>query len=442
MGVVALMLAVAMILATISECGMRGLLVREMARMRDEPEQATKLMAGAMQSRLYSLLPYLLAAGMLGILLLPANYGFSFAAILLAVWFDSNSQVVRGALRAFDRIITDAVLAAVPRLLLLGLCAYLFSKSTLSISNFAVVYFLIALLDYLVSLTFVYRYTAVKPSLGCSHRYTVSLIKRGVPFIVLAVLGTIYLRVGVVLLGLPKTPEALRETAAFNLSGKFPEGVAFVPIALMNVAIPFLSRQSRNLDAIRSVFGRLELLTGGAGLLIAAGLVAFAEELILLLSTPEYLLYATVFRVYGVTVFFSFIQYTYANLLLSMDKEHLVATRYGAILVANIGLNLILIWKFDAIGAVAALLICEIAAVIVDLWFLRGTGVPLGRSVLLKWTGIALLAAGAACLSSQISGIFGLIIYAIIAGLAGAALLFFTQMSPSARDVQTSSATD
>lgn len=442
MGVLALMLAIAMILATISECGMRGLLVREMARMRDEPDQATRLFAGAMQSRLYTLLPYVAISLAAGFVLLPSGNWSVYLMILLAVWLDSNAQVVRGALRAFERIILDALLAALPRLILLALCGYFYYEAMLSLARFATTYLVVAVFDLVVSQLTVYFRTTVRPNLGSTHTHTMNLVKRGLPFIVLAVLGTIYIRVGVVLLGIPKTPKALTDAAAYSLSAKFPEGVAFVPIALMNVAIPFLSRQSKNRQVVREIFPRLEILTGGIGLLIAVGLAVFAEELILLLSTAEYLPYVPVFRLYGATVFFSFVQYTYANLLLSMDKEHLVATRYGAVLVINILLNLVLIWQFGAMGAVIALIVCEIAAVAVDLWFLKDTRIALGPKVVAIWCGIAVLAVIAAWFSSRISGYAGLLVYGIVASISALGLLFFTQFSRSAQDVQTSPAAD
>lgn len=442
MGALAMMLAVAMILATISECGMRGLLVREMARMRDEPEQATRLFAGAMQSRVYSVLPYFAVSIVAGLLLLPSAYLPTYMWVVFAVWWDSNAQVIRGALRAFDRIILDAILAALPRIVLLAVCAYFYSTDALTLDSFAGTYVALSIIDYFVSQLFVYRYTTVRLNLGTTHTHTMNLIKRGLPFIVLAVLGTIYIRVGVVLLGVPKTPEALTNSAAYSLSAKFPEGVAFVPIALMNVTIPFLSRQSKNLQAIREVFPRLEILTGGLGILIAVGLVAFAEELILLVSTPKYLPYTPVFRLYGATVFFSFVQYTYANLLLSLDKEHLVATRYGAVLVLNILLNLVLIWKFGPMGAVTALILCELAAMALDLWFLRGTGIAFRPKVLVIWAGIAVIAMAAGWLFNRIPGYSGLLFYGVLAGFAGMLLLYFTQISHSAQDVQTSSAAD
>lgn len=428
-GTFSVIFAIAIILATVSECGLRGLLVREMARHREAPEDSRRLLAGALKARLLTLFPCIALGVISAWLVTPGSSLSVIMLLLIAAWCDSNSMVFRGALRAYDYIILDAAIAGFFRLILLSLTALLYWQGQLTLQLFAIVFATVAAADSLLSLLLVATKTKVPLTLQSNLTQTLLMIRRGLPFIIVTIIGIIYLRVAVLMLGLFPDETALDKVAAFNLSGRIPEGVAFLPIALMNAAIPYFARNSGNINALLPIFRKLELVLGIAGIMISIGIVAFAEQLILLLATRDYLQFSLVFRLYGLTVFFSFIQYLFSNLLISIDQEKRVAVRHGAVLLLNIALNSVLIWQFGLLGAVLALLISEMVAVFVDFRFLAALGININRRTLLSWSAALLSFLLLAWISLQLPAFYGLITYVSISSLVGAIILAQAQLS-------------
>lgn len=421
--------AISIILATVSECGLRGLLVREMARHRETPEDSRRLLAGALKARLLTLFPYISLGVLSAWLITPGSSLPVILLFLIAAWCDSNSMVFRGALRAYDYIILDAAIAGFFRLILLSLTGLLYWQDQLTLQLFAIVFATVTAADSILTLLLVATKTKVPLSLQSNLTQTILMIRRGLPFIIVTIIGIIYLRVAVLMLGLFPDETALDKVAAFNLSGRIPEGVAFLPIALMNAAIPYFARNSGNICAILPIFRKLEMVLGIAGIMISIGVVAFAEPLILLLATSDYLQFSLVFRFYGLTIFFSFVQYVYSNLLISIDQEKRVAGRHGAILLLNILLNSILIWQYGLLGAVLALLICEVVAVSVDFRFLVSLGITVNRQTLLGWSTALLSSVLLAWISLHLPPLYGLIVYVSVSSLVCATLLAKAQLS-------------
>ncbi len=420
---------IAIILATVSECGLRGLLVREVARAHSSTTACRALLACAFQSRILTLFPYLIFGYLAGQVFLPPDSAAILFLLLAAAWLDSNAFVFRGVIRAFDFIILDATLATGARLLLLAMTTLLYRLELLTLANFALLFAIVSFVDIMTSLGFIARKAQVPLTLINNLRKTLLMVQRGLPFILLNLIGILYLRIGILTLGLFASNAALGDAAAFNLSAKIPEGVSFLPIALMNASIPFFARNSGSLSIIMPTLRKLELVVGSAGIMISVGLVAFAEELILLLGTPQYLPYKTVFQVYALTVFLTFLQYVYANLLICLDQEKLVARRYGIVLAVSVVANLILVWKFEALGAAIALLGCEMLAVAIDLRFLAKNSISLDSKLILRWSGLFIASVVAAWLANLIPYPFGLSIYWMAAGGFGLILLIKSDLS-------------
>jgi O-antigen/teichoic acid export membrane protein len=436
-GLFSLIYAIAVILATISECGLRGLLVRDLARNKDNPDDSRRILAGAMKARLLSLTPYFSVGFILGYVFIPGTDSQVLAMLLGATWLDSNSTVFRGALRAYNYIILDAAASCISRIVLVASTACLYRYGHVSLENFAALFLIITFVDTLITFGLVTAKTGVALTLESNIRYTTLMVKRGIPFILITVIGIIYLRIAVLVLGLFPSTSSLDLIAAYNLSGRIPEGVAFLPVALMNAAMPYFARNSGDISTILPVIRKFEKVLGGAGLLLSIGIYCHADALILLLATPQYLVYKPAFQLYGLTIFFSFIQYVNINLLVCMNYEQRVARRYAFILVLNILLSVLLVWKLGLIGAVLALALSEAAAVFVDWHLLSRYGISPALSTVRYWACFALLSIALALLTSTAPGFWGVSTYFLVAAAVGAFSLGQAQISHivSPRDI-------
>jgi len=416
--------ALGSVLATMAECGTRGLMIREMARLHKSLPESQRLLSSAMTARWLSL-PVHLAVGLTASSLIIHEPSLKLSAIMLmALWLDSVSLMIRGSLRAFDYIQLDAVLTAAPRCLLLLVTALLYTARQLTVESLAAAWLCISLIDALLTAFLVLRKTRLRPWLTSGLSSTAHMLRRAVPFALLTVIGIVYLRAAVIIVS-ALAPNGLDEAAALGLAARLPEGLSFIPIAIMNTAITYLARHHTSApEKLRPVFNQVERLIGSAGILATVGIVAFPELWIRILASPAYQGYSVVFQLYGLTLILSFLQYLLSNILLSMNHERLVAGRHAAILVANILLNLVVAPKWGALGCVSILLACEAAAVAIDLAMLRRKGYGLPAKNLLLFAGIATISTALAYYCRNLPDFYPALMYGIGAGLLFLAVFY------------------
>lgn len=424
MGNFALLYAIGFVLSTIFEVGLRGFLVREIARNTANRFIVEDLLAGALKSRIVTLIPYL-GLGAVSVLVIAPAAKWAYAIpILLGTWLDSNAGIFHGAIRAFGRTITDVALTFVSRLILLITTSLLYYTGQLSLVSFAILFVSVTLLDLAVTLVTVRHLGSIRLIARATTWNFWSLTRQSRNFVLIAVLSTIYFRVGTIVLGSRTNVSALQDTAGFNLAGRIPEGVSFLSVALMNAAIPYLSQNHNRLPAIIPVLKKLERVLGSAALIITIGLYAHAESLIMLMATPQYLQYKHEFQLYGLSVFLTFLQYVYMNLLISINQEKAVVLRHAVVLVVSVVLNLLLIPRYGVGAAVIILLLCEGFAVICDARILRRNNIMPFLHVYRSWIAIGMLCVLAASLSLLLSPLLGCMAYWLFGLAVGCFLLY------------------
>lgn len=416
--------ALGSILATLAECGTRGLMIREMARVHESPPESQRLLSSAMMARWLSL-PIHLGVGLAAAILFIPEAPLALAAIMLtALWLDSVSLIVRGSLRAFDYIKLEAVLSAFPRCLLLLTTTALYLAHQLTVQSLAAAWLCASLLDAVLTCYFVVTKTGLRPWMTSRLTSSAHMLRRAIPFALLTVIGIVYLRTALIILS-ATARDGLTEAAALGLAARLPEGLSFIPIAIMNTAITYLARHHATEPMkLRPVFNQVERLIGSAGILATVGIVAFPELWIRFVASSVYEPYTTVFQLYGLTVVLSFLQYLLSNILLSMNHERLVAGRHAAILLANIIWNLIIAPKWGALGCVGVLLACETAAVAIDLTMLSRHGYRLSPENLRLFVGIAIISMAFAYYCRNLPDFYPVLMYGIGAGLLFLAVFY------------------
>lgn len=161
----------------------------------------------------------------------------------------------------------------------------------------------------------------------------------------------VYLRIDVAMLGLLSTPT---ETAVYSVAARLSEVWLIVPAVLVAALAPNLfalmppgEQLNRNMQATFDALSALSIS-------IILGTLLIGGWIVEALFGGEYSAAQTILSVHIWSILFLFGRALYSRYLLSADliKESLISTASGAAI--NLILNLILIPRFDALGAAVA----------------------------------------------------------------------------------------
>lgn len=403
-GVFLLAFKFGLIFSLLAELGVRGYLLREMARRVHDPESARALFGDVFNVRLA--LTFVVAP-LVPLVMVAA--GYPERLVLAAWWFfvfnvlDSYAMLFKFVLRAYERMEFDAVFSVIGRGVLLAVVGLFYWQThTLTLGQVVIAHLSGTLVECAGLAVFLRALLPVRFINRSSFAAMREALVRSTPFAVVNVVGILYMSTGAIALSKLMGAGGDKAVAYFTTAGKLPEAALFFPMALVNAVVPFLSRNLGDTPLVRRYFDFLmRYILFGGGVLAACFLVA-PEAVILLISKKEYLVATPAFRLYGVWMVASFAQYATANILICLNQERTVMRRYFVALVMNVGLNLLLVPRLGVTGAGVALAASQVTVVTLDLLFLRRMGITMAPrgvalvvglvvvagAVLLAWQGI------------------------------------------------------
>jgi O-antigen/teichoic acid export membrane protein len=326
--------------STIADLGFYTLYVREGARHTDQLERYLNNIA--------SVKVFLLAlafAALLGTLRITGLDDLLLPAFAV-MFFAGYSTLLRGTLYALQRLGFEAIDIVLESLVLLGVT--LAGVAT----HQGVAYFLWA---YAASYAFSCIYFGiVLRVLGIARlrwRLELAVLRpwfiAGLPLAVTYMVTTVYFKVDVPIL---QHYRPYAEVGWYTLAYKPFEALLFIPLTMRTVVFPMMSVFFRaapdRLEVVSEKFFKALVLVGlpcGVGLFVLAAPI---NSLLHLYPESEAAL-----RILAICIPFMFVDNTFISALNAMDRQLL----YGWIaltgLVANVGLNLVLIPKYGYIGA-------------------------------------------------------------------------------------------
>jgi len=190
------------------------------------------------------------------------------------------------------------------------------------------------------------------------------LVRAGLPFGLAMFLVVLYGRVGVLLLMGMATPA---DVAFFNVGYMLAQPLGFISSAFNVSAFPSLSRLALlGPSSVRPVLRRAVKFQFLAALPLAVGLFLLSDRIVpLLLQGSDFRQAGAALQVISVGLVFVFLNLMARYVLTALDAQ---GTYFRAILVGlavNVGLSILLIGRFGAVGACAALVGGEIAVLAV-----------------------------------------------------------------------------
>jgi O-antigen/teichoic acid export membrane protein len=353
---------------SIAKFGLPSLLIREIARRRENPEQVIGLVNAALG------LTTILSAAAIGLMLAVGvllNYpSILFRALALAglaLGIEAIATVIEASFRGREEMEwSAAVITAMDGAFLV--LALLTVPIRATIDGLMVAYLASRILSLAVGV-WIYRSRFGKLHPTIDKRLWSSLFKASLPFGITNGLSTVYVRIDVVFLSYLATSAIVGlYEAANNLTMRLNIVARTVNIALY----PFLASEfAKDKQSLQRYTGRTIRLLVILGALIAAVLWAFGDSIVVLVYGSKFVGAIQAVKWLALIIPLRFIDTSLEVALSASNRE---GKRAMAVLVAaltNLVLNFILIPTYQIMGAVYATVITEVVMCAMYIWFLR-----------------------------------------------------------------------
>ncbi len=380
-GLFQLALRLSFLLALFTEFGIRGYLVREVARHRDDPKTAQAIFDNVFNLRLFLIGP----VWVLGIALLWLSGYEKGVLVATSVFYvftvlDSFAIFFKYLLRAYERMEFDAIFSILGRAVILGGLVILWHIHLLRVTTIGAVHIASAGLEAFLLALCIGHFIGVRLRLRWDSEGIFHALQRSIPFAVINIIGTLYMSTGTIALSKLLGEEAV---GYYNAASRLPEALQFLPVAVVNALIPFLSRHHGDKELVRRYYNFLMRYLGYLAVVIGSVFLLAPEWVIHVVAREEYLVATTVFRFYGVWLILVYFQIVSANILICLDAEKIVMLRAFVALLLNVVLNIVGIQVWGLNGAAAALVITESVSAALYFVALARRGIPtLGSTVL------------------------------------------------------------
>lgn len=349
------------LIAVLAELGMQSPLIREMTLHR---RQARHFLGNALIIRiLSSIIAFGLMVGtgyLIGHLLdLQQNFLRMILLLGLADIINSTALLFRYVFRAFERMGYEALTVVVERSLVVFVGG-VFIGLGMNLVNFCAVVLVASIFNLLLSIGIVAR-RFIPLRFHADLGIWKSLMRQALPFAVGNICNLIYFRIDRVLLPI-LSPHGVTANAWYGLAYSLVIAFTILPGAFMGAMFPVMARtfveKRREFGGIYTDALRWMFLVG---IPFAVGMATLSEKISsVLFPNYEWTAIAPALRLLSWSAGLSFLTTVAVSVLRATDKRRAFSIFMGTTAFLNIALNLILIPRFNHVGAAMAMIISEV----------------------------------------------------------------------------------
>jgi O-antigen/teichoic acid export membrane protein len=248
------------------------------------------------------------------------------------------------------------------------------------------------------------------------------LLAASLPVALFSLLGLLHFRIDTVLMSLLRS---LDDVGTYSAAYRFPEQVLFVPALFVAAVYPLLARYAgRNDLRLGPTVNRSLAFLLLVAFPLSATTAVLAPEIVQLVAGSSFEDAVGPLRVLTLAAVFMFVNTLFSSLLIVYHEQRRLAWLIGITLLANVGVNLLLIPPFGPMGAAAATVFTEAASgVVMAVWAVRRGGLsldlrPLPR-IAVATLGLTIVLAGTERAPLGVTVAAGVICYAGLAYLLG-----------------------
>jgi len=283
------------------------------------------------------------------------------------VILDSFNGFLRSIFRAFERMEYEAMVRIIERVLTFAIAMY-FIHLGYGLTEIVSIFLLSAAFSFALTIFLVMRKFA-RPKFKLDFGFWKKVIKEAWPFALTAVLTMLYFRIDTVILSAMKGDAAV---GWYNASYNIIFGLTFIPMAYAGAIFPVMSRYFKS---SRDSFDKVGTLSFKylpmVGLPISIGITLLAPRIMSLLYGEAYMNGIVALQILIWSFFAMCLSGTLTTTLSSINRQRIVSIGMGIAVVANILLNLLLIPRYNLVGAAIATLIVSIFEVAFEFYFTR-----------------------------------------------------------------------
>jgi O-antigen/teichoic acid export membrane protein len=368
LGQYATMIAFVGLFSTIAQFGLPSLLIREIARSRENPEQVAKLVNAALGLTAILSVTTIGLMFAIGLLLNYSSVLFrAFMLIGLALGVESLADMVEASFRGLEEMEWSAAVISTMEGAFLVL-ALLAVPLGVAIDGLMVAYLISRILSLVVSV-WIYRARFGKLHPTVDKRLWLSLFKGGLPFAVNNSMSVVYVRIDVIFLSFWASSAIVGlYDAANNLTMRLNIVARIVNIALY----PFLSSEfAKDKQSLQRYTGRTIRFLLALGTLLTAVLWAFGDRIVVLVYGTKFITAIQAVKWLALIIPLRFIDTSLEVALNASNREGKRAVAIFVAALTNLLLDIILIPSYQMMGAVYATVLTEVVLCAMFTWYLR-----------------------------------------------------------------------
>lgn len=361
-------ISLATVFVFVAGFGLPRLLMREVARVREDKKEVAKLVNASLG---VVLIISLISIG----LMLTVGALMSYSPILMkallltgiAVAFETMAKVVMTSFRGFEEMEWSWLVSVVTEVVFLALLVVVLNIQA-RIDLIMAAYLLSRLVSMFVAAGL---YWPRFGRLGLLVDFPLwrSLIKMGFPFAINTAVTAARGRMGVIILAFFSGSVAV---AMLEVATSLTVKINVLGRSVNDATYPFLSSQyvknARSLSRYTAKSVRFLLIPS---VLIATVLWIFGEDIIELLYGEEYIVAVPALKLLALLIPLRFVTYSLGTALTASNRQSQRATSVTVAAIVNVLLALLLIPRYQMMGAVYAILLTEIVLFAMTVWYLR-----------------------------------------------------------------------
>jgi len=339
--------------AVFLDLGYNTLLIRNVSR---DLSQASKYLSNILSIRAFlSLIIFFFIVAIINIMGYPEDtkivvYIFGFYILLI-----SFSDVFKVTFRAFQKMEYEAVITIIFNVVRvsLGLLVLFLGYGLIAL---ALVFLFSGVFDFLFSFL-ICEAKFVKSRTEFDFSFLKNTITIAVPIGALSIFALIYAKIDMIMLSIMKGDAVVGWYAA---ASHLTYGLKPIPHLFMSALFPMMAHyyvSSKN--SLKKAYEKSFKYLLYLGLPIAVGTSLLSEKIILFLYGPQFNNSIIALQILSWDILLIFLYACSAFLLLSIDKQNVMAIVAGSTAVINVFLNLILIPSFSYVGAAVATIVAE-----------------------------------------------------------------------------------
>ena len=358
-------LAFTTIFVVFVDLGLSNVLVREGAKMKEKiQDYFSSILFVKFFLSILSYIAVVVVINLMGYEVETKHLVYVSAVTML---FDSLHLTLYSTLRAFGNLKYEAIGISMSQALTFILGTYFL------FAGFPLIYLMYAfLIPSILNVLFASTIVIFKYHLKFKLKYDKQILKYiipiVIPFALAAIFGRVYSFIDSILLSKIAGDEVL---GWYSIPSKIAYALNFVPMALVAALYPkfseYFAHDKHKLSFVFHQSIKYLLLVSLPFIVIV---LLLSEDIILAFFSGEYLNSVLPLKILMFGVIFAYLNFIFGAILNACDRQKIQTSLIGAIMLVNIGLNLLFIPRFGAVGASLSALIGNLALSVVSLYFI------------------------------------------------------------------------